>query len=328
MCPRNVNGGAPIGSLAYAELSLRFVESLFNPEFVKKQQLIYACGTFGDPIVARDTFEIFSYFRNISSDVWLNLHTNGSARSVKWWSEFGQLLSGTPHKFVFGIDGLSDTNHIYRRHTSFQRIIENASAFIENGGVAEWTFIAFKHNEHQIEQAKKLADKIGFVNFSVKKTVIDRKGGLEYFLEPPVNTKYRNLQLDNSADFFESYSDYKGYLSNVGIACKAANNKSVYITSEGIVLPCCWLGGALSNRGTFDRAQFQDRLATFGGQDGLDGNTRTLAEIIEGPVFQKMVPNSWGDGAKKKNDLMICGRFCGIDFNSFLHQGKTIETKI
>ena len=55
---------------------------------------------------------------------------------------------------VFGIDGLEDTSHIYRVNTSFKKVIENAEAFIKQGGLGTWQFIVFKHNVHQLESAK------------------------------------------------------------------------------------------------------------------------------------------------------------------------------
>ena len=48
--------------------------------------------------------------------------------------------------------------------------MENAKAFINAGGIARWDFIAFAHNEHQIEEAKALAEQMGFVKFRYKKS--------------------------------------------------------------------------------------------------------------------------------------------------------------
>ena len=46
----------------------------------------------------------------------------------------------------FAIDGLEDTNHIYRRNTDWVKIVQNATAYIAAGGRAEWDFIVFAHN--------------------------------------------------------------------------------------------------------------------------------------------------------------------------------------
>merc|ERR1711991_170093 len=83
----------------------------------------------------------------------LKYYTNGGYKSKEWWS-------------VFAIDGLADTHHLYRVNTRFERVIENAKAFIEGGGNAQWSFIRFGHNQHQEEQARKLAKEIGFKSFT------------------------------------------------------------------------------------------------------------------------------------------------------------------
>ena len=48
--------------------------------------------------------------------------------------------------------------------------MESASYYISAGGKAVWDYIVFAHNEHQVEKAKKLAFKIGFKQFIIKKT--------------------------------------------------------------------------------------------------------------------------------------------------------------
>ena len=52
--------------------------------------------------------------------------------------------------------------HLYRRNTSYKKVIDNAKAFIQAGGEAHWQFIVFRHNEHQLKEAKKLSEEMGF----------------------------------------------------------------------------------------------------------------------------------------------------------------------
>ncbi len=54
--------------------------------------------------------------------------------------------------------------------------MESARAFIHAGGEARWEFLAFRHNEDQVEAARSLSESMGFTQFSVEKSA--------RFLEP------------------------------------------------------------------------------------------------------------------------------------------------
>ena len=45
----------------------------------------------------------------------------------------------------------------------------NVKSFIQAGGEAHWEFLVFKHNEHQVEEARNLAREMGFKEFYLKK---------------------------------------------------------------------------------------------------------------------------------------------------------------
>jgi MoaA/NifB/PqqE/SkfB family radical SAM enzyme len=103
----------------------------------------------------------------------LACNTNGSLRNPAWWSRLGAVMredQNLGNYCTFSLDGLEDTNHLYRRNTNWKKIMENAKAFIDAGGVAHWDFIVFEHNEHQVDEARELARSMGFKNFNVKRT--------------------------------------------------------------------------------------------------------------------------------------------------------------
>jgi len=208
MCARNLSGGATNPNLPLVELSLDDIKKILLPEFVARLDQIYACGNYGDPIVARDCLGIFSYLRDCNPELNLCMHSNGSARRTDWWRQLAEILKIGPHYVRFGIDGLKDTNHLYRRGTRWETIMQNAQTFIDAGGRAEWDFLVFRHNEHQVESARKLADEMGFAKFYVRKTgrfkkndsletserfeVLNKQGEFDYYLEQPLNSDYLN----------------------------------------------------------------------------------------------------------------------------------------
>jgi hypothetical protein len=46
-----------------SELSLADIKTILLPDFIAGLKRIYACGNYGDPIVARECIEVFRYLR-------------------------------------------------------------------------------------------------------------------------------------------------------------------------------------------------------------------------------------------------------------------------
>jgi hypothetical protein len=209
MCPRNESGASVNPRLCNTELTLASAQKLFPASFVEQLEQVYLCGNFGDPIAGRDTLEILKYFRAVNPRICLGMHTNGSARAPAWWAELGALLSGAGDYCKFGIDGLADTNHLYRQQTNWDRIMASTRAFIQAGGRAHWEYLVFRHNEHQVETARALSVEMGFSHFFVKKTsrffdyaegrlvpfpVRNADGAIVRHLLPPSDEKFVNSQ--------------------------------------------------------------------------------------------------------------------------------------
>ncbi len=157
MCGRNWYGGPDIRTLPKGELGLDDIKKILPSNFIKQLNHLYICGNHGDPLMAKDTLEILTYIRNINPRMSLGMHSNASGRSKEWWAKLGKLLSHEHDYCRFSIDGLEDTNHLYRRNTNWKKIMESSESFIANGGKAIWEYLIFKHNQHQLVQAKELA---------------------------------------------------------------------------------------------------------------------------------------------------------------------------
>ena len=214
MCARNINGGEDNPHLKDNELSLDDCKTIFKPEFISQLDRMYMCGNFGDPVAAKDTLEVFAYFREHNPKMNLTMYTNGSAKKPEWWANLARVLGKNAY-VVFSIDGLEDTNHLYRQNTVWSKIVENAQAFIDAGGRARWDYIVFAHNEHQVETAEELSRVMGFEKFQFKKSArffsntsgvtkevhqaANRKGATT-LLQAPTNPKYRNGVLDKLSD--------------------------------------------------------------------------------------------------------------------------------
>jgi MoaA/NifB/PqqE/SkfB family radical SAM enzyme len=366
MCARNINGGEDNPQLPEVELSIADVETMFPVEFVKQLDRMYMCGNYGDPIAAKDTLEIFQYFRNHNPKMTLSLHTNGSAKSTEWWTQLANAL-GPKGYVVFSVDGLEDTNHLYRQNTVFNKIMTNAQAFIDAGGRARWDYIVFAHNEHQVDEAEALATKMGFEKFQFKKSArffsnasgvtkemhqsANRKGMETTLLQPPVNPKYRNSALQelskiastkNEIKFLPSKvvdldsilgrqvfhieedkkSPMEKYWDTASIKCKVAEEKSLYVSAEGIVQPCCWTAGQMYVWYWHPESSQVWDLINAVGKDNLNAKKTSLQGIVDGLFFQTLLPESWKKTSCADGKLAVCAKTCGGKYDAFTEQFK------
>lgn len=243
MCVRFYrNSPLPRPDLKIGEIHLDKFKQFFPPEVLKPLVKIMFCGTQGDPCMARDTLEVCQYILEHTppETFVLQMHTNGGMRNPEWWAKLGAVFSQrNPRdlscwRLIFSIDGLEDTNHLYRRNVRWYNLMANAKAFIDAGGNAVWEFLIFEHNEHQIETARKMADELGFILFVPKKALgvdngtqlttmnaLTTEGVLDYVIKAPKDPANRNLSnpiatlITKSSTFkFEDYRALKKDNSN------------------------------------------------------------------------------------------------------------------
>ena len=352
-CGRNINGGEENQYLKNNELSLSDIKNILPTDLIKQLTHLYMCGNYGDPIVAKDTLDVFNYLRQHNNNFLLSMNTNGSARTVEWWQELAKVFGNNGY-VIFSIDGLEDTNQIYRKNTSWKKIIENASAYINAGGIADWEFIVFKHNEHQVEAAKKLSQSLGFRKFQVKKTarfisgltgqirnqvkLVDRKGN-NFNIELPSNINYINEGVSNYTKSgvvetivlpttFEEIKDKLNpellhlnpntiLYDKAEIDCKVKKEKSVYISAEGIVQPCCWVASTMYSWYHSPRSTQIWKFINKVGKDKLNAHKHSLRDIIEGEYFTSLISDSWTKPSCKEGKLAICAKTCGKNLATF-----------
>lgn len=320
MCARNNHGGLPNPNLKLDDMSLEVFKQIVTQEVLDNVNHFCFCGNFGDPIINDDLIGICQYIKN-NSDSNIHIHTNGGARKPEWWQELKNALP-EKHCVFFAIDGLEDTHHIYRIGTTYENVTRNAKAFIDAGGVAEWVFIKFKHNEHQAQEARSRAQDLGFTRFTEKNTnrfvgenrfsVVDKDGTHQYYLEPPTDNKMTVITS-------KEIQQFKDDLPNIEITCFAKKNKEVYIDVHGRLAPCCFIAHApynnpISREPVTDIkkqiiAQYFELVEDLGGVDELDLKVRSLKDAIEDQRWQDIWDTYW---TEKK--LIMCAKSCG-NFN-------------
>ena len=337
MCDRNMNGGAENPHITNAELSLEDCKRIFKPEFIAQLKTMYMCGNLGDPIVARDTLEIFRYFREHNPDMWLSMNTNAGARDETWWTELAHVF-GRMGAVIFSVDGLRDTNHIYRQGVNWDNVERSMKAFTNAGGRGRWDFLIFQHNEHQVQEAERLASEWGFEKFIKKKSgrfitsdikpkeahqAVNRKGEETAKLQKPKQEQNQNLALLKQKEIVKSYGSMSEYLDRCNVECKVAKQGSIFITAEGLLMPCCWTAGRMYKWWHSDPRveQIWDHIDVAGGKQGISVIENEIEDVVNGKLIQS-ITSSWNLNSIEQGKLGVCAQKCGSEFDPFAEQFK------
>jgi MoaA/NifB/PqqE/SkfB family radical SAM enzyme len=320
MCSRNIHGGIDNPLIKVSNWTLEQYKNSINSEVLIQVESLYFCGNFGDPLLNNDLLDMIKYTNETNPNVSIRVHTNGSLRNTQWWQELARSMP-TNHIVIFALDGLEDTHSLYRIGTDFNQILKNAKAFIDAGGNAEWAFIRFKHNQHQVEDARKLAIDLGFKNFVMKDSsrflvdnkfpVLDKNGSTVYNLEPSTESKIVFIQK-------KDIENYKKIVENSSIDCFAQTNKEVYLDSNGYLFPCCWIASTPYNYidDNTDAAvvrheiarQYELLINDLGGIDKLDITKHSIKDIINSTEYQTVWGKYWNE-----EKLITCVRSCGVN---------------
>lgn len=270
-CPRNLSGYNIDDLFKKTHLTVeRFSEIL--SQYPKVNSLLFN-GNLGDPMMNPDILSLIDVAKHVDR---LSITTNGSIGKLDTFEKIGAMENVM---MTFSIDGLEDTNHLYRQDVEWDKIMERAKKFIGAGGRAEWKFIIFGHNQHQVEEARNLSKELGFENFEVVDhsrnnfIALNRDGTVSHRILPAdidtfVDQKRDHSKANRPHEFdlekeldkikevrktFHTNGSYKRF------ECEHLGEKSVYVSAEGELFPCCYQGFGLPNLGKKSLSEF-DRL--------------------------------------------------------------------
>ena len=250
-------------------------------------------GNFGDLCCNPEVLDIAAYIRQLNPNIILEGDTNGSFGHPEWWQALG--ASFQKGAMVFALDGLEDTHRRHRQGTDFHQIIRNMRAFVAGGGIAQWQFIVFKHNEHQLRAAEDLAREIGcarFYAFASRDFSPD--------LAPPEILDFR-IKRDIFSGYREDLKD-----SDRKARCRPLADGTIYIAADGSVHPCCY---AHLMYITEHNAKFEFIAPLVEKYyERINFKTRPLADIVRGSYFAEVFKKS-GNNA-----------YCQIKCNRFRKQ--------
>lgn len=288
------------------DLSLADFKRAFPPAFCRNVSRIDFCGSLGDPPAARDCLEICDYLTQ--HDVLLTMSSNGGLRNARWWSRLGEIFKRNDSFMEFHIDGLEDTNHLYRVNTRFDWIMRNVEAYLATGAQAEWHYIVFKHNEHQVDEAHRRAKAMGFRAFKVIDTI--RFGASQRFEYQMPDGSVRYLEPATASESASGAAAIPVATRTAGddaavngIRCKSAVENRPYITADGTLSACCWISESPDEARMHAKAGFNLESRNIHRDD--------LETMLYQEPYASLYRQSWVRG-----ESPICERKCGLNRRS------------
>jgi MoaA/NifB/PqqE/SkfB family radical SAM enzyme len=277
------------------------------------------CGVLGDPAIHPQFADMIEYLLQHGGRT--SISTNGAVGSVDMWRRIGNLAQQY-HKMFFiqwCIDGHRETNHIYRVNTKWNVLERNINAFCETVGEytarAQWVFIVFDHNEHELDIAKQHAERLGF-KFATRtgmrnsynnwvaelgkknnkqKKVITTTGDKEHKRKDEVyklDKLIANNEVDNS-------------IINT-ISCKYVHEGEIFIGSNLSMWPCCFLYDSKFK----NRENIVEKLSEY--NDGWNSlKEHSIKEIMQHPWYDKVLEESWNPTHNKH--MNRCIRTCAYN---------------
>ena len=243
MCMRNYRGLDYNSGYPDTELTLGDIQHILTPDILKTIDHVNFNGNLGDFSLAKDGAEIVQYL--VSQNITIGINTNGSLRPKSWW----QKLASPSVTIGFALDGLADTHARYRQDTDWDRIIENAQAYIAAGGRAIWRFVPFDHNRHQEAECRTLAKEMGFIDFENiydgrdSGPVYTRTGEFSHWLGPAGDPPPIKDMLQSHITWYDSKTvKIPKDTDTLNLRCRHKMAKEIYLAADGTVYPCCYLG--------------------------------------------------------------------------------------
>jgi MoaA/NifB/PqqE/SkfB family radical SAM enzyme len=312
-CPRfNEIGDVDFSRITLNHLNFEWIKNNLDKSKLKNLKQVTFEGAVGDALMHPDILDFLNFFNFVPRII---LVTNGSIRNPNWWVNLAQI----PNLFVvMSIDGLDDAHNLYRVGLNYNTILDNATAFISNGGRLIWKFIVFKHNEHQIDSAIALSKSMGFIGIRFEYPLAERfqqygdfvkqyevyvSGKISHTIELPsisrteINQKSILHKKEFSLNFnFVHFQQY---------SCPWQKRGRLYITYQGYVIPCC-MQFNLPREVSSNTVDGQKFLNLIGSLDNISLKTNSLEEILNNDFYSFSLENSLTNSKHIQNTCLSC----------------------
>jgi len=304
LCPRYVKGDDgywlnPL--LTQQHIDPHIVNRLLNHPLNSQVKVVLFCGDYGDPMFHPEILDLVEMVRRTDRIEQFHMHSNAGLASTQTWQDLAGMMRRDRFVMFFSIDGLEDTNHIYRRNVRWERIMENANAFIAAGGQAIWKMIVFEHNKHQIDEARRLAKQMGFRDFWLQ----ENDGGYPVDPDLPL-VKRRHTPQPKPTRHALLMANEQQRRDVHTITCEHRLDRSLYVSASGHAWPCCWLADGRDHPDAVLRGLTDLFLEAPYGQGWNDLHAHDLDEMYTSAM--------WSDLQRDIDDrtgIYRCSHVCG-----------------
>ena len=115
------------------------------------------------------------------------------------------------------------------------------------------------------------------------------------------------------------------YYNQAKIKCKVANGdkNSIFVTAEGLIMPCCWTAGRMYKWWHEDPKveQIWDFIDRAGGKDGINAKIHGIEGVFASGIMND-IQRSWRLKSIKEGKLGVCSMKCGTEFDPYAEQFK------
>ena len=298
------------------EWSINEIKSIISKSSIAGKTFTLG-GTVDEPMMHTNIYEVVKFF--IDNGGYVEIYTNTGCNTVDTFTRLAEISKQTEMlKLFFSVDGLEETNHLYRINVQWKKVIENMTAYATQGGKCEWQYLVFKHNENDIDRAKLLADSLG-IPFFVRQNMrnpdpypayeykkVDGKLVLStHMIEPSYNPKFEPKAIEQKRNNLvkESKEDYKE------INCVILHQKEIFVSWNKKLWPCCWFANQYGFGRPVDKLDIFTEFERDFGVEWNDLNKQSLSNILQHQYFTELLEKSWQLDAKYHNP--ICFEMCG-----------------
>jgi len=223
-----------------------FINSVSDIRLESLKTVVYN-GNIGDAMMHPNVDQILIGVDKNRPSISQTLHTNGGGPWAEKFEKIGSYISqqnpDSNIHFVFSIDGLEDTNHLYRRNVQWKHILKNAEVLRKHKVNVRWRMNRFDHNTHQVDQARDLAKSWGW-DFSLNdgtwggdeiNSLIHKPKNVELYKQ-----KVKNWTIDFSNEDYIIENNFPNDTKQYNDVCVWKVHKEIQIVSDMSVWPCCW----------------------------------------------------------------------------------------